>query len=222
MPSIDPSHSGRASLAPAREPGIAVLGGSFDPPHGSHLRLATTAAEQLRVAQVLVIPTGDHPHKRGQLTAAQHRLAMCQLAFAGLPKVRVDARELRRAGPAFTVDTLAELAAEFPQQPLFWLIGSDNLPLLPTWREHHRLLQLATVVTYPRAGHPVSLAALRNLDLTPAEQRHLLDHVLLVPDALVDDQNASAVRAAVRAGRLGELALPPGVAAYIETHQLYR
>lgn len=222
MPRSNPDRCDAEGLANSRPAGIAVLGGSFDPPHHSHLRLARAAAASLKVDLVLVIPAGDHPHKRGKLTPAQHRLAMCQLAFAGLPKVVVDPREMRREGPAFTVDTLAELVAEYPGRRLFLLIGSDNLPLLPSWHDHHRLLQLATVVTYPRRGYPVSLASLRGLDLSPAEQRNLLDHVLAIPEEQVDDQSASAVRTAVRAGSLAELQLPPGIAAYIAAHGLYR
>lgn len=209
-------------MPPAHRRGLAVLGGSFNPPHLSHIRLAAAAAERLPVDQVLVIPAGDHPHKRGQLIAANHRVAMCRLAFADVPKVQVDVREVQRAGPAFTVDTLAELAAEHPDRQIYLLIGSDNLPLLPTWRDHHRLLQLATIVTYPRGGHAVTPTTLRSLDLTDAERQQLLDHVLAIPAAEIDDQSASAVRAAVRAGRLDQLALPPGVAAYIRTHHLYQ
>ena len=201
------------------ESGIAILGGSFDPPHRSHSRLLVAARQHLPVAEVVVMPTGDHPHKQGQgMTAGPHRLAMCRLAFSALPGVRIDARELRRQGLSFTADTLAELAAEQPGRALFFLIGSDNLPLLPSWREHHRLLELATVVTYPRAGHPVDAAALDGLDLTAGERAGLLANVLSTP---ADAVAATALRARLRAGERAPAEIEPAVADYIARHDLY-
>lgn len=204
---------------PAARRGIAILGGSFNPPHRTHLRLAAAALQALPVAEVRVVPAGDHPHKRqGDLAAAAHRLAMCRLAFAGLPQVVVDDRELHRRGPSFTVDTLAELAAEAPGRPLFFLIGSDNLPLLPTWHQHHRLLALATVVTYPRADHPVTAATLAGLDLTNAERAALLANVLAGP---ADEVAASDLRRRWRRGERDLAEIPAAVRAYMAAHHVY-
>ena len=200
--------------------GIAVFGGSFNPPHRTHRRLAAAALQQLPIRTLLVIPSGDHPHKRNHdMAPAQDRLAMCRLAFGDLAGVVVDDRELRRAGPSFTVDTLAELAAEHPGTRLFFLIGSDNLPLLPTWRDHHRILALATVVTYPRAGHPVDPSRLAGLRLSADERDRLLANVLPLP---ADAVSATDLRARWQHGErdLGELA--PAVQRYILEHRLYR
>ena len=176
--------------------------------------------QQLPIDCVLVIPSGDHPHKRNRdMAPAQHRLAMCELAFAGLPGVRVDDRELRRSGPSFTVDTLEELQREAPTRQLFFLIGSDNLPLLPTWKQHHRLLQLATMVTYPRAGYAADPQALAQVDLSPAERQRLLARVLDVP---ADAVSATDLRARLRAGERRPDDLPPAVADYIAANDLYR
>lgn len=204
---------------PTTRRGIAVLGGSFDPPHLAHRKLATAALERLPVQEVRVLPAGDHPHKRARsMNAAADRLAMCRLAFAGMSGVVVDDRELRRRGPSFTVDTLAELAAEHPGAPLYFVIGSDNLPLLPTWRDHHRILALAKVVTYPRHGHEVTARALEELDLTADERRSLLAHVLpLAPDAIA----ATDVRRRWRAGERDLAELDPTVRDYIAAHGLY-
>jgi nicotinate-nucleotide adenylyltransferase len=136
--------------------GLAILGGTFDPPHRTHRRIAEAALEQLPVAEVAVLPAGDHPHKGSRRsTAALDRLAMCRLAFARLHRVRVDDREVLRKGVSYTVDTLEALRAEAPDRALYFLIGSDNLPLLPTWKDHHRVLELCTVATFPRQGHPI-------------------------------------------------------------------
>jgi len=153
------------------------------------------------------------------MAPASDRLEMARLAFAGLPGVRVDDRELHRSGPSFTVDTLAELASQNPGTRLFFLIGSDNLPLLPTWYEHHRLLELATVVTWPRAGYPIDAQQLRTLDLRDDERQTLLANVLELP---ADDVSASALREQLRAGVSQPPELPAAVADYVHQHGLYR
>lgn len=197
-----------------------MLGGSFNPPHRTHVRLARAALDQLPIAELRVIPAGDHPHKRDRdMAPAGDRLAMCRLAFASLWAVVVDDRELRRAGPSFTVDTLAELGREHPGRPLFFLIGSDNLPLLPTWRDHHRLLQLCTIVTYPRLGHPCDDRVLDGLDLDAAERAALLAHRL---QFAADGTAASDLRARWRAGERDLPELEPAVRDYLAAHGLYR
>jgi nicotinate-nucleotide adenylyltransferase len=131
----------------------------------------------------------------------------------------VDDRELRRRGPSFTVDTLAELAAEAPGRPLFFLIGSDNLPLLTTWRDPERLLSLCTVVTYPRAGHPIDAAAVARLPLSAAQRERLLANVLPMP---ADAVAATELRQRWRDGERDLDDLPPGVRDYLTAHDLYR
>ncbi|MBL8735400.1 MAG: nicotinate (nicotinamide) nucleotide adenylyltransferase [Planctomycetes bacterium] len=207
-------------VAPHERPGLAVLGGSFNPPHATHRRLAEAALAGLPVDRVLVIPAGDHPHKRNSdMAPAEDRLAMCRLAFADLPEVTVDDRELRRTGPSFTVDTLASLRREHPGRRLYFLIGSDNLPLLPTWREPERLLTLCEVVTYPRLGHPLDDAAFAALPLPAELRKRLRDHVLELPaDAIA----ASELRRRWRAGQQDLAELHPEVRAYIRAHHLYR
>ena len=199
--------------------GIAVFGGAFNPPHRTHQRLAAAALAQLPVATLLVVPAGDHPHKAGTgVAAAMHRLRMCAIAFAGMPGVVVDDRELQRPGPSFTVDTLAELAAMHPGRQLWFVIGADNLRLLPTWRDHHRLLALANVATFPRAGVAADDGALRGLDLDADERRRLLQHRLqFEPDAVA----AADLRARLQRGERSLAELPAGVEAYVLANHLY-
>jgi nicotinate-nucleotide adenylyltransferase len=200
-------------------PGIGVFGGAFNPPHRTHVRVAQQALERLPIRELLVVPSGDHPHKRsGDMAPAADRLAMCHLAFDPLPGVRVDDREIRRTGPSFTVDTLAELAAE-TGAPLWLLIGSDNLPLLPTWRDAERIASLCTIVTWPRAGHAVSADVVARLALPPDVRAQLLANVLPLP---ADDVAASTLRTRWRAGERTLADLDPAVRAYIDAHGLYR
>jgi nicotinate-nucleotide adenylyltransferase len=206
------------TAAPPRS-GLALLGGSFDPPHRTHQRIAAAALQQLPVTELLVLPAGDHPHKRQRRQAApEHRLQMCRIAFAGQDGVAVDDRELRRPGPSFTVDTLAELRAEAPQRELWLLIGADNLRLLPTWRDHHRLLRLCRVATFPRHGSEPTAAALAGLDLTDAERAQLLAHALAFP---ADAVSSSDLRRRLASGERGLPELPAGVEDYVRAHRLY-
>ena len=200
--------------------GLAVLGGSFNPPHTTHRRLAAAALARLPIERLLVIPAGDHPHKRDRdMAPASERLAMCRLGFADLPGVVVDDRELRRQGPSFTVDTLAELAAENPGRRLFFLVGSDNLPLLPTWREPERLLACCQVVTYPRLGYPLDAGVLAKLPVSEPQRAAIAAHVLDLP---ADAVAASDLRARWRAGEREVPELLPSVRAYITERGLYR
>ena len=91
---------------------LGIFGGSFDPPHQAHITLAARAIEQLHIDRLLVIPAGDAWHKPRDLTLASHRLAMTRLAFADVPKVMVDSREIDRHGSTFTFDTLEEIAQD--------------------------------------------------------------------------------------------------------------
>lgn len=204
-----------------RPTGLCLFGGSFDPPHATHRRLAETVSARLETARFVVLPCGDHPHKgASSMTTAEHRLAMCRLGFADIPNVVVDDREIRREGPSFSIDTIREFRAELEDDdvPIYWLIGSDNLPLLPTWHEHHALLAEATVLTFPRRGHTIEPGSLDGLDLNDAEKEMLLAHRLVATE---DEISATDVRAALQRGeeRVRHVA---AVAEYIEEHRLYR
>jgi nicotinate-nucleotide adenylyltransferase len=208
-----------AADAPSPRPGLGVFGGAFNPPHLSHRRLCAAALARLPIARLLVMPTGDHPLKRSHdMAPAADRLAMCRLAFGDLPGVAVDDRELRRPGPSFTVETLAELAEQHPGTPLYLLVGSDNLRILGLWREPERILALATLVTYPRTGHPVDAATLAALPVSAAARERIAAHVLDLP---ADGVAASDLRARWRRGERDLPELAPAVRDYLAAHGLY-
>lgn len=217
----NPSEDGPPAPATRLRGGLCLFGGAFNPPHRTHRRLAERVATALAVDAVVVLPSGDHPHKTAAgLAPAAHRLAMCQAAFAGLDRLRVDDREMRRDGPCYSIDTVREFRAELgPEPPLYWLIGSDNLPTLPRWHDHHALLAEAIFVTFPRAGHPVHPLMFDGADLTPVERCHLLDHLL---DDAPDEVSATAIRTALRDGADQVPGMLTDVAEYIATHALYR
>ena len=129
---------------------IGVFGGAFDPPHRAHVALVCSAIDALGLDEVRVLPTGQAWHRSGGLTDAVHRLAMTRLAFAEVPKVEVDDREIRRSGPSYTVDTLTEIAAEQPGAQLYLLIGDDQRRSLPGWKRIDDIARLAIICAAAR------------------------------------------------------------------------
>jgi nicotinate-nucleotide adenylyltransferase len=202
---------------PAR--GLAIYGGAFNPPHRTHRRICEEALRQLPVDQLLLMPSGDHPHKRGDaLEKAHHRLAMCRLAFDNIDGLVIDDREIQRSGPAYTVTTLEELRREHPDRELWFVIGADNAPLLPTWRSHHRILELARIATFPRVGFALDRSRLEGLDLTSEERSKLLaSSIAMEPDAV----SATDLRERIARGERSIAELDPNVESYIREHKLY-
>jgi len=204
-----------ADAAPA-PPRIGVFGGAFDPPHRAHRAVAEAALQQLMLDRLLIVPTGQAWHKTRPLTAAEHRLAMCELAFGDLARVSIDARETRRSGPTYTVDTLRELHAEHPRAALYLVVGADQWLALRTWHRWEDILRLATVAVAnrPLAGEDAALPDLSAVGLP------------FVPLRLPPiDLSATALRARWQAGDAGNVAAAlvlPAVARYISERRLYR
>ena len=132
-------------------PHIGIFGGAFDPPHQAHMALAKAAVEQLGLDRLCIIPTGFAWHKTRTLTPANHRIAMCKLAFEGLSLAQVDARETRRDGATYTADTLLEIKSENPGATLYLLIGEDQAAALGTWHRLDEVRRSAIICVAARA-----------------------------------------------------------------------
>lgn len=188
---------------------IGLLGGAFDPPHNAHLAVARAALEQLGLDELRIIPTGQAWHKSRPLTSPTHRLAMVRLAFAGLPRVVIDERELARSGPTYTIDTLEALRSEQPHAEFYLVIGGDQWASFTTWRRWQDVAAQARLCVADRpdlARHgPAGLS---------------VTHLKMAPMAL----SATDLREDLGAGRpIAQRAddLPVGVARYISEHHLY-
>jgi len=212
---------------------IGILGGTFDPIHYGHLRLAEELAGTLKLDQVCFVPSGTPPHRAAPGVPAEHRLAMVELAAAGNPRFSVDGRELRRAGPGYTFDTLAELRAEAGgTRPLALLVGADAFLEFATWHRWHEIFGLAHIAIAHRPGYPVERWAERMPQPLAREysarlmQQPLATHlapaggVVVVPFTALDI-SATAVRDMLRAGASPRYLLPDTVLDYIQTHRLY-
>jgi nicotinate-nucleotide adenylyltransferase len=205
------------ALIPMR---LGVFGGAFDPPHNTHVALVEAALAQLRLGELRVFPTGDAWHKTRALSPAADRLAMAQLAFGGVPGVVVDPREVLRAGPTYTLDTLRELKREFPAAQPVLIMGSDQAAALPRWHGWHEILSIAIVSIAGRlesAGSDGSAIRFdpRMLPGLPAGARF---ETLELPPA---DTSATDIRARAARGEDVATLVPPAVARYIDQHHLY-
>ncbi len=133
---------------------LGLFGGTFDPVHLGHLRLATELGEAFGLEKVVFLPAGL-PYHRGRAAHAtnEQRLTMLKLATARDPRFDVDDRELRRPGATYTYDTLAEIRAERgPEVPIVWLIGTDAFAKIPTWHRWLELFDLAHFAVAVRAN----------------------------------------------------------------------
>src|SRR5438270_604232 len=194
---------------------IGVVGGTFDPIHLGHLAVAQAALECGQLDQVLLVPSARPPHRRPAEASAEDRFAMARLAAEGMDRVEVSDAELRRTGPSYTADTLAELQAAQPDADLFLVLGWDAAREIRLWERPERVFELARVLVVNRPGlAPPTEAELREAGLDP-------DQVLLC-DVRTPDVKATRVRAVLASG--GELdgLLAPGVARYIAERGLYR
>ena len=131
---------------------IGLFGGTFDPVHCGHLRTAFELWQELQLAEVRFVPTGNPPHREQLYAAAPLRIAMVKAAIADQPGFLVDDREVRRGGVSYSVDTLTELRAEHPQRSLCLLLGMDAFLGLPGWHRWRELLSLAHIVVAHRPG----------------------------------------------------------------------
>ena len=195
---------------------LGVLGGTFDPPHNGHLALAGAALSQLDLDRVLWVPAGTPPHKPDRpVTPAHPRVAMIEAAIAGVAPFVISSVDLNRPGPHYTVDTLALLQDQHPGATLFFLMGGDSLAEFLTWRDPAGIVRQAHLAVMRRPGQRPDLTALRQV--IPQIDRRL---VWLDVDRL--DVSSTELRRQVRQGRSIQGQIPPAVATYVQSHQLYR
>ncbi len=140
--------------------GIGIFGGTFDPIHIGHVKSIDAVATWLHLDKVLIIPAHIPPHKTDsnitpKATSAQ-RATMVELAIADKPLFYCDRRELNRNGPSFTIDTLKELKATYPNQPLYFVIGMDSLQTFTTWHKYKEILSLCHLVVNTRPNYHLS------------------------------------------------------------------
>jgi nicotinate-nucleotide adenylyltransferase len=194
---------------------LGILGGTFDPIHYGHLFLAEEARARFRLDGVVFVPNGIPPHKNaGAVTPAAHRYALTLLAIQDNPAFRCSPMEMQRAGPAYTVETLAQLHAENPGVELFYITGVDAIADILTWRRPDEVIRLATFIAASRPGF--DLETLQNrLPSAYLERVQPMDSPML-------NISSTEIRMRLRQNLPVRYLLPDAALEYICAHGLYR
>ena len=195
---------------------LGILGGTFDPIHMGHLRMAEHVFQRMELESIVFIPAYVPPHKLGQdFAPAQDRYAMTELAVADNPHFTVSDMELKRTGVSYTIDTIRQLHAQYEDRELNFIIGADSVAQLHTWHNIEEMLELTRFVAVWRPGYE---GAMEELVRHLGEQAK--ERVLLL-DTPVYDISSTEIRTRIRQG-LGLAGLvPPAVERYIYEHGLY-
>ncbi len=195
---------------------IAIFGGSFNPVHKEHIRMAKCAVEELSLDTLYVMPAHTPPHKKDTALAPnEDRLEMCRLAFEGDEKIVVSDYEINKGGTSYTYLTCQHFRALFPTAEIFWLVGTDMLRNFPTWKKPEEILSIATLCVCGRA---------EQLGWVEKENENfyrLFGKNFLTVSYMGKDVSSTKIRVLAGAGmRLTEF-LPENVANYIMAKGLY-
>ena len=204
---------------------VGIFGGTFDPIHHGHLRIALDACELLGLDAVRLVPLAHAVHRTQPETPAEIRLQMLRAAVAGLTQLVVDDRELRRSGPSYTIDTLNSLRRDLPHSSLCLLLGDDAFSQFASWRDPLGILQLANIAVMQRPGPakppPADLQALLAGRRVERLDKAHTGQVQFCPVTQLDIAS-SDIRQRIADGRSVDFLLPPAVLDLIERHGLYR
>ena len=192
-----------------------VLGGIFDPLHYAHLAIAEQARESLALDGVLFVPVGSPSHRDVPHAAAEHRVAMLELAIEDNERFALSRIEVDRDGPSYSVDTARALTEQRPGDEFVFFLSSESASYLPEWREPERLLDLAEIAVVPRLGYADLPREWLEARFPGREGRFSF----VATSRL--GHSSSDIRARLRAGSSIRYLVPPAVEAYIREHGLY-
>ena len=213
----------------------AIYGGTFDPVHNGHLKVARGVQKLFALDEVILVPACVPPHKRGAgISSAFHRFAMLALATESDERLTISTVELDQPDRPYAVETVARMQEKLGSDcRLFFVMGADSWSEITTWREWERLLTMCDHVVVTRPGYELPADRIRDnvvdvrgkdTSLIPALLDGSPGPQVFVTDAVWEDVSATAIRAAARNGKQTELAqmVPPPVANYIKKYELYR
>lgn len=212
---------------------LALFGGTFDPVHFGHLRVAQDTASALKLPEVRLIPSQTPVHRERPGASANDRLQMLRLAVAGFPGLSVDDCELRRTSASYTITTLEHFRALFPARPLIWLIGVDAFLRIQSWHRANELFDFAHFVVLNRPGFATANVfssalssvwqgrATRDATMLRSTTHGQIYLHTVAPQAISATEIRNMIARGSSEDALAPL-LPPGVLAYIRAHQLYR
>lgn len=193
---------------------IGIYGGAFNPVHKGHVKLAEEVKAKANLDKIIIMPSGVSPHKSsGGLVDSKHRLEMCRLAFSGNGYIISDL-EIKREGKSYTVDTVTELKAIYPEDELFLIMGSDMLLCFDRWYRYEDILSMVTICATTRQDDI-------SLDRLKAYSRETLGKETLIIDFEPFECSSTKVRDAIVSGDEASSLVPAEVLEYIKKNSLY-
>lgn len=206
---------------------IGIFGGTFDPVHIGHLRLALEVKQQLGLDEMRLLPCHQPPHRASPLVTSDVRVQMLQLALRDCPELQLDTRELARDKPSYTYDTLCELRTELgAETSISFCMGADSFAQLATWHRWQELIRLAHIVVVsrpgwklPEAGAVAELLNRHQSDAATIAQQAAGAVVVLSPRLL--PISSTDIRALIKAEQSPQFLVPDAVWQFIREHKLY-
>lgn len=193
-----------------RAPRIGIMGGTFDPIHHGHLVAASEVQDAFGLDEVIFVPTWAQPFKKNRrVSEAEHRYLMTVIATASNPRFTVSRVDIDRGGTTYTIDTLHDIAKEYPGAELYFITGADALAQILTWKDAEELFTLARMVGVTRPGHVLDRSEL------PQDRVSLME----VPAMAISSTDC---RDRVSMGVPVWYLVPDGVVQYIRKYGLYR
>ena len=187
---------------------LGVMGGTFDPIHHGHLVAASEVAAAFKLDEVLFVPTGQ-PWQKDQVTPGEHRYLMSVVATASNPRFKVSRVDIDRVGATYTIDTLNDIQAAYPDAELFFITGADAIAQILTWRDVDQIWDKAKFVAVSRPGHKLTL---------PKHPDGAIE-TLEIPALAI---SSTDIRKRAKAGQPVWYLVPDGVVQHIAKHGLYQ
>ena len=208
---------------------IGLMGGTFDPIHCGHLRMALECYQRVGLKKVFMIPCGNPGHRNPPQASAEQRLAMTQLAVGDSGELDVDDREVRRQGITYTIDTLVDLRQKKTTQQRHCLIlGADAVASLPAWRDWRKILELCHIIVVQRPGYslegedpPLDWMKDHRVSSIQALKKNAAGAIYSV-NAPILEVSATYVRSLVAKGHSAQYLVPSSVYQFIKDNQLYQ
>ena len=207
---------------------IGVMGGSFNPVHYGHLRVASDVKQQLELDHMFLMPAAQSPLKAQHSVSARHRVAMLELAIEAFPELELDLREVNRAGRSFTVDSLSALRREFGREAmLYFVIGDDCLASLNQWRRWRDIVSFANLIIAKRPGpfpppEDEVAAWLESMQVDCDIAGSMPSGGVARVDCALLDISSTQLRSGLEGHDALDQVIPRPVIEYIKHHRLYR
>ena len=157
---------------------IRLFGGAFNPIHLGHIKIAKEAIRQMNLDKLIIIPTGNAPHKKETDISREHRFNMAQIAFKDEEKIEVSDYELRREEISYSADTVEHFKKLYPNDELFFIIGDDSYNNLSMWHEPQRILDASTLLVFDREGAEILAPAVKiNMERIEISSSEIRDNI---------------------------------------------